>query len=136
MKHFCFAFLGGVVLLTCSVVSLAASSDRLVLESKEMKSDNPVMKGIEAKKVTKPRLPNGYAKLVSAQQKEDIYAIQKEYLPLIELLRVRMELLKAEMDNKIKDKLSPEQVKKLDKAKAAKEKEVGVEKGDEGKEEE
>ncbi|MGL6227111.1 MAG: hypothetical protein ACRC10_10880 [Thermoguttaceae bacterium] len=135
MKHFCFAFLAVVVLLTCSVVSFAASSERLDLESKEMKSDNPVMKGIEAKKGTKPRLPNGYGKLVSAQQKEDIYAIQREYLPLIELLRVRMELLKAEMDNKIKDKLSPEQAKKVDKAKSTKEKEVEVEKGTEKEEE-
>ena len=91
----------------------AASGDRFDLESKEMKADAPVVKNVVPRKVSSRRLPNNYARVVSAKQREDIYAIQDQYLPLLNLLQARLELLKEEMDAKVQAVLTEEQLKSV-----------------------
>ncbi len=94
----------------------AATSERFDLESKDMTADAPVVKGIESKKKLTHRLPNNFGKVISAKQKQDIYDIQDKYLPLIELLTSRLELLKEEMNAKVRAVLTEEQKKEVDSA--------------------
>ncbi len=94
----------------------SAASDRFELESKDMTADAPVVKGIESKKKLTHRLPNNYGKVISAKQKQEIYDIQDKYLPLIELLTARLELLKEEMNAKVKAVLTEEQKNEVENA--------------------
>ena len=56
------------------------SESRFVLESQELKADAPAMKDITLRQ-TQPRLPNYYTSVVTQKQRDDIRAIQNEYLP-------------------------------------------------------
>lgn len=87
---------------------------RLDLELSDYDLKRPVAKNIDvaSKKITR-RLPNGYSKLVSAAQREEIYKIQSTYHPLITFLTLRLEQLKLEQDEKIKAVLNDEQKKTL-----------------------
>lgn len=66
----------------------------------------------------RPRLPMCYAPVVDDQQREQIYAIQREYWPRIELLRRQLEALQAERDAKIEAVLTPEQLAEVQRARA------------------
>ena len=60
------------------------------------------------------RLPNHYAKLVTDEQRESIYEIQRRYREKIEPLRKQIEQLIAERNAEIRQVLTPEQQRKLD----------------------
>lgn len=58
-------------------------------------------------------LPMGYRDVVTGEQREQIYAIQKEYRPKMEELMKQMSALRQEMDQKIESILTPEQKEKI-----------------------
>ncbi|MCL2304703.1 MAG: hypothetical protein FWC43_05110 [Planctomycetaceae bacterium] len=89
------------------------SESRLQLESKDLKTDSPVMKDITLR-IMQPRLPNYYTSVVTQKQRDDIRAIQNQYLPLIEMLSARLDALRTEMNKKVRDVLSEEQQSKVD----------------------
>lgn len=60
------------------------------------------------------RLPNYYGRVVSGQQREKIYAIQREYAPRIEAIEKQLQELVAERDAKMRGVLTPEQQKQID----------------------
>lgn len=65
------------------------------------------------------RLPNHFAKVVTQSQRNEIYAIQKDYAPRIKELEDALAALVAERDAKIRGVLSAEQQKELDEYVAA-----------------
>ena len=91
----------------------ATPQSRLALESNDLKADSPVMKDL-APRQTQRRLPNYYTSVVTQKQREDIRAIQDQYLPLIEMLTVRLEALRTELNQKVRDVLSEEQQNQVD----------------------
>ena len=66
------------------------------------------------------RLPNYYASAaaVTAEQRQQIYAVQNEYDARIETLLDELEELRADRDAKVAAVLTPEQQKKVDLARA------------------
>ena len=84
---------------------------RLKLEKAEQGS--PVMNGLKIEKKLTGRLPNGYRNIVSNKQRDDMYSIQKEYNELIELLKLRIELLELEAAQQIDALLDADQVQKI-----------------------
>ena len=88
------------------------SESRLLLESKELKKDSPVMKDLTVRQPS-PRLPNYYTSVVTQKQRDDIRAIQSQYQPLIQMLSARLEALREEMNKKVRDVLSEEQQEKV-----------------------
>ena len=86
---------------------------RFALESKDLKADAPVMKGLTVRQ-PQPRLPNYFGNVVTQKQRDDIREIQNEYLPLIEQLTARLNALRAEMNAKVRAVLSEEQQGKVD----------------------
>ena len=89
------------------------SESRLLLESKDLKKDSPVMKDLTVR-IMQPRLPNYYTSVVTQKQRDDIRAIQNQYVPLIEMLSARLEALREEMNKKVRNVLSEEQQSKVD----------------------
>jgi len=89
------------------------SESRLLLESKDLKKDSPVMKDLTIRQV-QPRLPNYYTNVVTQKQRDDIRAIQNQYQPLIQMLTVRLEALREEMNKRVRGVLSEEQQEKVD----------------------
>jgi len=71
------------------------------------------------RKVARGRLPAFYAQVVAPEQKEQIYAVQKEYLPRIKELRAQLVALQSERDAKCRALLTLEQQKKVDELMAA-----------------
>lgn len=65
-----------------------------------------------------PRLPMYYGRVVTEEQRQKIYAIQRDYHPRIAALRKQLEDLLAEQNAKIEAVLSPQQKAELDKIKA------------------
>jgi hypothetical protein len=103
-----------VLSLTVAIVAQETGTvddERLVIETKD--KDGPATKGLKLEKEYKPRLPNGFAPIVDAAQKETIYKIQTEYNTLIALLELRIDLLKKERDTKIDTVLTPTQLEKI-----------------------
>jgi len=74
-------------------------------------------KGEKAK--PRGRLPNYFSGVVNEEQREKIYAIQKEYEPKISQLRQELDSLTKARDEKINAVLTAEQKKKIDDLKAA-----------------
>jgi hypothetical protein len=64
------------------------------------------------------RLPSHYGAVVDEKQREEIYKIQDEYQPKIDILENQLKALKKERDDKISAVLTAEQKKKLDEATA------------------
>ncbi len=81
--------------------------ERLPLEKAEL--GRPTMKDLDHGKKLTGRLPNGYRNVVTSSQRDQIYAIQKEYTNLIELLKLRIKLMEMERDQKIDALLTKEQ---------------------------
>lgn len=75
--------------------------------------------GAEAQTPTKKsvkrvrRLPPRYAAVVDEEQRAEIYKIQEEYQPKIELIENQLKALKKERDEKIAAVLTAEQRKKV-----------------------
>ena len=93
--------------------STASAEERLVIETKV--KDTSAIKGLKLEREYKPRLPNGFASLasVNATQKDEIYKILTEYQSLIDMLELRVKLLKEERDAKVDAVLTPAQQQKL-----------------------
>lgn len=107
-----FSFTAAVIAQDTEDTSTPSVSDeRLSLEAKE--KENPASKDLKLEKEIKPRLPNGFAPVVDAAQREKIYTIQKEYNELIALLELRIKLLKQERDTKIDAVLTPSQLERV-----------------------
>ncbi len=84
---------------------------RLALEQADR--DRPTMKDVVIEKKITGRLPNGYRNIVTTAQREDIYKIQREYNEMIELLKLRIEMLEQERDKRVDGLLTAEQVQKV-----------------------
>lgn len=65
------------------------------------------------------RLPAYYAKVVTAQQKEQVYSIQAQFEPKINALEAQIAALERERDEAIRGLLTPEQRKQIDELAAA-----------------
>jgi len=89
----------------------ASGEERFVIETKEKAT--PAIKGLKLEKEYKPRLPNGFAPIVNPTQKEEIYKILTEYRELIDMLELRVKLLKEECDAKVDAVLTPTQQQRL-----------------------
>lgn len=72
-----------------------------------------------AKKAPRGRLPNYYAKVVTPEQREKIYAIQQQYAPKIAALQKQLQELLAQRAKEIEAVLTPEQLKQVQEAAAA-----------------
>lgn len=121
MKKTIAAFL----MLGCFSLSLQAQSEtpkaapatspvdggRFRLESTEM--DGPVMKTVTLDKKITGRLPNGYRSVVTDSQRDEIYKIQKEYNEIIERLKIRIQLLESERNQKVDALLTTEQANRI-----------------------
>lgn len=85
--------------------------ERLQLEKAEL--ERPVTKGLIIEKKLSSRLPNGYRNIVTEKQRNDIYALQKDYAEIIELLKIRITLLERECDQQVDALLTSDQVSKI-----------------------
>lgn len=85
--------------------------ERLPVETGDL--NTPSMKGVELEKKIGRRLPTGYKDVVTNQQRDDIYKVQQDYAQIIERLKVRIQLLERERDQKIDSMLTDEQVNKI-----------------------
>lgn len=65
------------------------------------------------------RLPNYYRMVVDEKQREAIYKIQEEYAPKIAELKAQLAAITQERDEKVAAVLTPEQLQKIEEAKAA-----------------
>jgi Spy/CpxP family protein refolding chaperone len=108
-----------VVLLSAVSIAIAQQDSKPAA-----KADAKAADGKTAKPRAKPRgrLPAYYSKVVDGQQREKIYAIQKQYEPKITALKAELQALQEKVDGEVAAVLTPEQqamVKKLaDDAKA------------------
>lgn len=76
----------------------------------------------EAKKApAKPRgrLPAYFAQVVTQQQREQIYTLQKPIMEKIDALEEQIAALKAQLDRESRALLTPEQLKRIDELSAA-----------------
>lgn len=87
------------------------AGNRLRAEHAELNS--PVMQGLQIDKEFSGRLPNGYGKVVTDDQRQEIYEVQKDYADVIELLKLRLLLLEQERDEKIDGMLNADQVREI-----------------------
>lgn len=95
-----------------SEVTAGAANTRLRLEKAEL--ENPAMNGLKIEKKLTGRLPNGYRNFVTdKQQRDKMYSVQKEYAELIELLKIRIELLEQESAQQVDALLTADQVQKI-----------------------
>lgn len=65
------------------------------------------------------RLPSYYARVVTPQQKEQVYSIQGEYEQKIDALEAQIVALEKQRDEAIRSLLTPEQRKQIDELSAA-----------------
>ena len=86
--------------------------------SREKKASGKKAKGEKAAK-PRGRLPNYFSGVVNDEQREKIYAIQKQCEPKISDLRKELDSLIKARDEKINALLTPEQKKKIEDLKAA-----------------
>lgn len=89
----------------------APATERFALEQADR--DRPVMTDITITKKITGRLPSGYKAVITSTQRDEIYKVQKEYNELIELLKLRIELMEKERDHRVDALLDAEQVEKL-----------------------
>ena len=116
MVHKARLWMVAVALAACVLCPTAARAQQAPAKPKtEAKAD------ATKKEPAKPRgrLPAYYNQVVSAQQKERIYAIQSGYADKIEALQAQLKELQSKMDAEVKGVLTPEQVKKVDELAAA-----------------
>jgi hypothetical protein len=81
-------------------------------KTKEKKSSPKEAKGKKAK--PKGRLPAYFSGVVTDEQRQKVYAIQKDFAAKIDPLRRQVESLTKERDEKIWALLTPEQKQKID----------------------
>ena len=92
---------------------------RSARSSAETPAETPVPEDAKAKKKEfRGRLPAYYSRVVDQEQREKIYAIQREYAPKIDALKAQLAALTAERDEKVVAELTPEQLQKIEQMKA------------------
>jgi len=90
----------------------------LVVNSPPSIGQDKAKKAESTEKATKGRLPAYFADVVSADQKEKIYAIQAKYADQIKELNEQLEALDKKQDDEINAVLTAEQKAKVDAARA------------------
>jgi len=110
----------GSVLAT-AVIVLAAGLPAVPAQDSEAPAKAAPAKPAPAEEAQefKGRLPAYYGKVVDEKQRQAIYDIQEEYHPRIAALKAQLEALMKERDEKIEAVLTPEQLQKIEAAKAA-----------------
>jgi hypothetical protein len=103
-----------IVLLSAVSISLAQQDS----SKPASKSEAKAAESKTAKPRAKPRgrLPAHYGKVVDGQQRERIYAIQKQYEPKIAALKAELQALQDKLNGEVEAVLTPDQqatVKKL-----------------------
>jgi len=86
--------------------------------SSQTKSTGRKTKGDKSAK-PRGRLPAYFSGIVTDEQRNKIYAIQKEFEPKIKELTLKLNALKKEQDDRIDALLTPEQKKQIEERKAA-----------------
>jgi len=99
--------------------STEGSTGAAVQQAAESPAETPVPETAKPKKAFRGRLPNYYSRVVDQEQREKIYAIQREYAPKIDTLKAQLEALVAERDEKVEAVLTPEQQQTVEKLRAA-----------------
>ena len=94
-----------------SFSAAAVQEDRLTIETRDR--NTPAMRGLTVERLARPRVPNGFAPLVTPVQREEILKIQAEYHELISLLQMRIDLLTQERNIKYENVLTPAQLQRL-----------------------
>jgi hypothetical protein len=96
--------------------SVPATLTRLAPEAP---AETPVPEKAKSKKREfRGRLPNYYNRVVDQEQREKIYAIQREYAPKIDALKAQLAALVEERDEKVEAVLTPEQLKTVEELQA------------------
>lgn len=96
----------------CSVLMAAVAAGSTALTA----ADAPVKPATNRK--PRGRLPAYYTKVVTEQQRDQIYAIQEEYNPKIQSLESQLRELRKERDDKVEAVLTADQQKQVDAAEA------------------
>lgn len=91
----------------------------LLQQAPESPAETPVPEAAKSKKEFRGRLPMYYSRVVDNEQREKIYAIQREYAPKIDALQAQLEALTADRDEKVEAVLTPEQRNTVEKLRAA-----------------
>lgn len=79
----------------------------------EDKEPQPKQAVVEKAKKPRGRLPSFYRHVVTAEQREQIYAIQAEYRDKIAALRAQLKAITNERNEKIAAVITPEQLKRI-----------------------
>ncbi len=115
----------GLVVLGSSLIALGmparAAEEGSAAPAAAAKAEAPPAAAKKTAKERQPagRLPNFYPKIVTEEQREKIFAIQKQYAAKIDPLRRELEKITRERDEAIEALLTPEQKKQLEDLKAA-----------------
>jgi len=91
----------------------------LTQQAPESPAETPVPEEAKPEKKFRGRLPTYYNRVVDKEQRDKIYAIQREYAPKIDALKAQLEALTADRDAKVEAVLTPEQQKTVEKLRAA-----------------
>ena len=100
----------GRLLCWATFVSLAVGF--AAVEQRAFGEEPPVKK---ARRVH-GRLPAHYAGVVNEEQREEIYKLQEEYKPKINVMQAQLDALKQALDEKISAVLTAEQKKRVEQA--------------------
>lgn len=97
-------------------MSKPPAPNRLAVEQVSLKRTGEANRAILPASSGVERLPAYYrsSAKVSDEQREQIYELQRKYIPLLNYLKKRVELLKTELDEKIESVLTEEQRKKVE----------------------
>lgn len=108
-------------LVAVALVAMFIGSQVSTDGTKAQDDAKPAVKA-EAKKAPKKprgRLPNYYSKVVTKEQREEIYKVQGTYNVQIEELQKQIAELTKKRDDEVRAVLSPEQQKEVDELAAA-----------------
>jgi len=98
--------------LAVLAITLLAMHDRAV--SQEKAEDQAPAPATAKVRKFRGRLPNYYSQVVDQQQREKIYAIQREYKPKIDALKAQLAALTKERDDEVSEVLTPQQREKIE----------------------
>ena len=96
------------VALVLALLSIGLLGAALTLTAQEQEE------GQTQRRRARGRLPNFYAQVVSGDQREKIYAIQKQHAPEIDKLRKQLQELIAKRDAEMRNLLTEEQQARVD----------------------
>jgi len=99
-----------LIVVAILVALLATNRSSSTAQEKEKKDTAPAARLHKHR----GRLPNFYAKIVTPDQREQIYKVQSRYQSQIEALRKQLREAVAKRNAEIRELLTPEQQKRLD----------------------